>query len=1106
MPFDITSLEYLYETKLSVICGVKFTPREIDVIACIISGKSPQSIANFLSIPSRSLELQTVNTHIVNIRRKIDGNSRESIVTFIEKSDKHKVIHQYYLMLLMAQEFTVSLRGKILLLLSQTQSNDVTIKLVTYQSDDCLKSKILSKVIRQIFTELAIKLESESKNFDSNNSINNYTIHILPIESDVENIISNNHIVLSMHDTEIHRNNIHHICLTKMSDYYRVIFSILKYIFPSIAGDLDNVVQSYCNRYDNVVTMRPVEKVVENKRLDNLKLEEEADFKKRSLRSIIVTVCCVLVFAISFIIYSKLKGAVGFVTIQSDLNLPVESSVLNRNELIQEIHTKFQNSANIQILAITGPGGAGKTTIAHQYAARQKANVIWVINASTFDNLKESFERLSEVLLESEEDSKQLSAIKAISDLKEREDKILVLVKKGLKKRSDWLLIYDDVENITELGKYIPKDSYAWGNGRVVITTRDSHIKDNQYVHQTVELGELSSDQKLALFQKILKIKNLDIDKAQMFLGSIPPFPLDISIAANYLKSTNISYNEYLEHLESHSTEFEEIQSSLLKEIGEYEKTRYNIITVSLQRVMESHPEFPELLFFISLIDSHNIPRELLYQYKNHIIVDSFIYNLKKYSLITSYDNSSNIALLSWHKSTQSIALDYLNKKLSFDANKRALKEITAVLRRYVEELIDSEDSIKTALLVTHCEKILLHEQMLTDEIKSLTEADLGIIYYNLGYNLKAQKVLERAIINLEHYKDKLPYADALAYLGLLERRKGNYSQAEQLIMRSIPVYKNYPDRYQNLAKIIALLGNVYRPMGEYDKAKHLLERSLEIYQKHNDYDIGYAQTLLYLGNIYRLIGEYKKATELCEQALVIYRTHPENYCGIARNLEYLGLLYNEMGFHEKAVELITESCQSYERHYGSYNNIQCDTSMMFLGIVYDELGDHVKAKEMLSRSLVTYENHYGKEHVETAFAKFHLSRACARLGELKKARYLLEESLIVHKKYFGADHPKIANILQFLGYIYLKENEVEKSESLALESMEIFNNHPSRYKPLELLGDIYMRKQGNVVQNRERALQYFTQAVILTENNFPAGSAHIKRIKEKIEVISLQQ
>jgi len=72
---------------LEKINGINFTPREIDIIACLVHGRAAKTIAYFLSIASR-----TVETHIRNIMRKLECNSQESIRNFIEKSDKFLVL------------------------------------------------------------------------------------------------------------------------------------------------------------------------------------------------------------------------------------------------------------------------------------------------------------------------------------------------------------------------------------------------------------------------------------------------------------------------------------------------------------------------------------------------------------------------------------------------------------------------------------------------------------------------------------------------------------------------------------------------------------------------------------------------------------------------------------------------------------------------------------------------------------------------------------------------------------------------------------------------------------------------------------------------------
>ncbi len=97
--------EEIYLKYLSAISGIKFTPREIDIIACVLHGKSTKGIANFLSSKDRSIGDKAVETHTLNIRRKIAGNARESIIKFIEKSDKYQVVRSYYESLLIQKEF-----------------------------------------------------------------------------------------------------------------------------------------------------------------------------------------------------------------------------------------------------------------------------------------------------------------------------------------------------------------------------------------------------------------------------------------------------------------------------------------------------------------------------------------------------------------------------------------------------------------------------------------------------------------------------------------------------------------------------------------------------------------------------------------------------------------------------------------------------------------------------------------------------------------------------------------------------------------------------------------------------------------------------------------
>ncbi|MFU7503333.1 MAG: helix-turn-helix transcriptional regulator, partial [Candidatus Tisiphia sp.] len=87
--------EEIFSKKLNEIGGIKFTPREIDIIACIIHNRGDKKIATLLVISPR-----TVETHIRSIMQKLGNNSREYIIDLVRKSGKLQCITKYYLHLL----------------------------------------------------------------------------------------------------------------------------------------------------------------------------------------------------------------------------------------------------------------------------------------------------------------------------------------------------------------------------------------------------------------------------------------------------------------------------------------------------------------------------------------------------------------------------------------------------------------------------------------------------------------------------------------------------------------------------------------------------------------------------------------------------------------------------------------------------------------------------------------------------------------------------------------------------------------------------------------------------------------------------------------------
>jgi hypothetical protein len=86
----------------------------------------------------------------------------------------------------------------------------------------------------------------------------------------------------------------------------------------------------------------------------------------------------------------------------------------------------------------------------------------------------------------------------------ENEEKIIHFVKEHLRYHQNWFLIFDNVEEFTNIHKYLPNDSDTWGEGKILLTNQDDNLQNNTYINNIVTIEALDPNQKLSLFIKIM--------------------------------------------------------------------------------------------------------------------------------------------------------------------------------------------------------------------------------------------------------------------------------------------------------------------------------------------------------------------------------------------------------------------------------------------------------------------------------------------------------------------------------------------------------------------------------------------------------------------------
>ena len=1040
--------------KIIKINNIIFTAREIDVIACIVSIRRVKKIASILSISHR-----TVEGHIQNILLKTSLNSQESIKDFVEESSELILIKRHYCDLLIQSVFEQQLkkisskikRKENACIVNYTQSKklDFILKYLEFANIHLIK-----RPIDKPFTgKKTIILLSHTHLEELKNGKMFKEVIFLCLDERLKSEFLSN-----LDDIQI-------IDASGDNDIYFIIFKILKRLVPSV--DFEDPISYFNKLRNNVVTLK-VDIIGKTFDTKEEKIEKNWSTKNMIIAIISVLIIGALLFVFLYHNYNKNYKIEQYV-IGTNFLIPHENIILRREGVLHKIEKILKIEKEIRIALLIGPGGAGKTTIARQYALEQGTSIIWEVNAETKDSLLLSLEKMIYSLNKSVEEKLQINKLLKVKDEAKRESILLTIVQSALKKNNNWFIIFDNVENLQDIYNYFPSTSKIWGRGKIIITTRNQNAKNNNYIdkNNSINIGPINEQEKLELFSKIivdkLPVSDELLHDMKMFLEQIPSFPLDVSVAAYYIKNTGLQYDVYLKNLSNLKKVFTELQKTILINSSEYNKTRYNIVSLSIQNILKYKPEYLDLLLLTSTFDSQDIPEDFLIYYKGEQNTKNFIRELKKTSFITNIafkNNNShgidNLSTFSIHRSTKLNILVYMLEFLDISSRKKLLDNIIQSLQNYVFKLVKIEDLGELKNLIHHNESLLNNNhKMFSDDNLSSIESALGIIYYYLGNDKSAKKLLEKNLDGQEEGKQK--------------------------------------------ARVLTHLGAIYRKLGKnYKLAINSLEHAISIYQKLSIQDVEEGLALTHLGNTYRTLGNFDKAAKALSKSVDVYRNNPGNYTGEARALAYLGVVYREKGELEKAMTFLEEGLEIYNREeYPKYSSVYAGT-LAHLGITYRMLGELEKAKELLENSSEIYKQIRPEDHSDIGRNTLNLGIIYGELKNNNKANLLLNKSVLDYEINYGKNHIETAKVLNHLGRFYIISENPLIADEVLQRAYNILSsgNHPEAYRSLELLGDLH------ITDNKEKATKFYNESLQLALLYFKDESTNIVRLNRKLNAL----
>lgn len=362
--------------ELKIINNINFTPREIDVMACLVSARGTSKISSFLSIAPK-----TVVNHIHNLMLKIGCNSREGIIDFVEKSNRQLPLRAHYSQLLLDVEFKKSLKkiAKLihkplpcyLVFLENHENDHAFIKILKAHLEFAgLKVSIDLRENGNAITPLIEGAKSE-----------HHSIYVMSKKwMDRENIVcskdhSKSHEVdhpiflftEKVDFKEILRNYPGAGCIdcTEFESYYFLFFNILKSLLPDINFDI--IIEEFKQQYETLIDSADVkapERDLNTQKVIPDSLNKGRRVNKQTGYFLIGFLAIVGFLTIGF--FTRQGGGEEKDTATAkQLKSPVRSDLhhnvlLNRPEIIAELDKHLHGKAGIETVALVGPGGGGE--------------------------------------------------------------------------------------------------------------------------------------------------------------------------------------------------------------------------------------------------------------------------------------------------------------------------------------------------------------------------------------------------------------------------------------------------------------------------------------------------------------------------------------------------------------------------------------------------------------------------------------------------------------------------------------------------------------------------------------------------------------------------
>ena len=226
----------------------------------------------------------------------------------------------------------------------------------------------------------------------------------------------------------------------------------------------------------------------------------------------------------------------------------------------------------------------------------------------------------------------------------------------------------------------------------------------------------------------------------------------------------------------------------------------------------------------------------------------------------------------------------------------------------------------------------------------------LDMFLWLRGYLDDAARSGRQAAKAAQEMKNDWNVASFKANVAVIYKIRGEYERATEEHREAIEIFKKLGSA-KNVAVGLHYLGWIAQDQGDFQEAERLHNESLSIRQKIKD-DYGIAASLHHLGMVKLSLGALPEAEQLCARALELFKRFGD-YNGLANALTMLAILADLQGNSTQARQLFNESLE-LKRQLGDQEGTA--NALNNMGLFAERENDKTEAARLFRESLHIYE------------------------------------------------------------------------------------------------------------------------------------------------------